>query len=106
VTGLDVSEDEKGYHITAELPGMSEKDIDVDLSGDTLTIKGEKRDEREEEGQELLSIGTALRLVPALLHRSGRRRPREDRCFIRGRRADPKMADAVKQQKKIEIKGK
>lgn len=51
MTGLDVSEDEKGYHITAELPGMSEKDIDVDLSGDTLTIKGEKRDGREEKAK-------------------------------------------------------
>src|SRR5215469_18533569 len=42
---VDVAEDDKAYHITAELPGLSEKDIDVTLSGDILTIKGEKRDQ-------------------------------------------------------------
>ena len=33
---------------TAELPGMDENNIDVKFSDGTLTIKGEKRDEREE----------------------------------------------------------
>src|SRR5206468_4828926 len=37
--GLDV--------VTAELPGVSEKDIQVDLAGDLLTIKGEKKSEHE-----------------------------------------------------------
>jgi HSP20 family protein len=45
---VDVSENDKGYEITAELPGMSESDIDIKLSGGTLTIKGEKKEEREE----------------------------------------------------------
>src|SRR5262249_59273404 len=41
---------EKGgvCEITAELPGMDEKDIDVKFSDGTLTIKGEKQGEREE----------------------------------------------------------
>src|SRR5512135_54316 len=38
---MDVSEDDAGYKITAELPGMSEKDIEVVMSGDTMTLKGE-----------------------------------------------------------------
>jgi HSP20 family protein len=33
---------------TAELPGMEEKDIDVKLVNGVLTIRGEKRDEKEE----------------------------------------------------------
>lgn len=33
--------------LTAELPGMSSDDVEVSLDGDTLTIKGEKTDERE-----------------------------------------------------------
>ena len=45
---VDVSANEKQYMITAELPGMSEKDIEIKLSGGTLTIKGEKKDEHEE----------------------------------------------------------
>jgi len=45
---VDVHEDEKGLIVTAELPGVSEKDIEVNLAGDMLTIKGEKKTESEE----------------------------------------------------------
>ena len=45
---VDVAEDEKVVTLTAELPGVNEKDIDVSLVGDQLTIKGEKRSEHEE----------------------------------------------------------
>jgi HSP20 family protein len=45
---VDVAEDEKAVTLTAEVPGVNEKDIDVSLVGDQLTIKGEKRSEHEE----------------------------------------------------------
>jgi HSP20 family protein len=45
---VDVSEDADAYGIAAELPGMDEKDIKVTLSDGVLTIKGEKKSEREE----------------------------------------------------------
>jgi HSP20 family protein len=45
---VDFAEDEKAYTVTAELPGIEEKDIDVTVSGSVLTIKGEKKKEREE----------------------------------------------------------
>lgn len=45
---VDIAEDETSFKLSAELPGMTEKDIQVSLSGATLTIKGEKRQEREE----------------------------------------------------------
>jgi HSP20 family protein len=45
---IDMSEDEKAYKISAELPGMDSKDIDVSVTGDTLVLKGEKRQEKEE----------------------------------------------------------
>jgi HSP20 family protein len=45
---VDVTESEKGYEITAELPGMEEKNIEVKVSNGTLTIKGEKQEEKEE----------------------------------------------------------
>ncbi len=44
---IDVQETEKELLISAELPGLAEKDIDVSLSRDTLTISGEKRQESE-----------------------------------------------------------
>jgi HSP20 family protein len=45
---LDLTETEKELKITVELPGMDEKDIDLSLSQNTLTIKGEKREEKED----------------------------------------------------------
>jgi HSP20 family protein len=45
---VDIMEDGETFKLSAELPGMSEKDVQVSVSGDTLTIKGEKRQEREE----------------------------------------------------------
>ncbi|MEM5371248.1 Hsp20/alpha crystallin family protein [Paraburkholderia azotifigens] len=45
---VDVSETEKAYEIVAELPGIDEKDIEVKLANGGLTIKGEKREEKEE----------------------------------------------------------
>jgi HSP20 family protein len=44
---LDVSETDKEVHVTVELPGLSEKDLDVELVDDRLKIRGEKKDSRE-----------------------------------------------------------
>jgi len=44
---VDTSEDDKAYHVTAELPGMSEKDVEVTFADNTLTISGEKKEEKE-----------------------------------------------------------
>jgi HSP20 family protein len=45
---VDMTEDEAAYKITAEVPGLEEKNIDVAVSGDVLTLKGEKRYEKDE----------------------------------------------------------
>ncbi len=45
---IDVHETDKELRISAELPGLTEKEIDVSLSKDMLTIKGEKKQEHEE----------------------------------------------------------
>ncbi len=45
---VDVAESDKAYEITAELPGMAEKDVEVKLANGALTIKGEKLEEKEE----------------------------------------------------------
>lgn len=44
---IDIVEEPSGYKLTAELPGMEEKDIELVVSGDTVTLKGEKRQETE-----------------------------------------------------------
>src|SRR5215471_21450407 len=45
---VDVTETDKAYEIVAELPGMSEKNIEVNVASGVLTIKGEKKEEKEE----------------------------------------------------------
>ena len=45
---VDVHEDDKGYTLSVELPGSKKDDIDVELDGNVLTIRGEKKSEREE----------------------------------------------------------
>jgi HSP20 family protein len=45
---VDIKEQDNAYLISAELPGMEEKDIDVEVQDDLLTLRGEKRAEREE----------------------------------------------------------
>jgi HSP20 family protein len=48
---VDFADKDKEFEITAELPGMDEKDIEVKLVNDTLTIKGEKKEEKEKREQ-------------------------------------------------------
>jgi HSP20 family protein len=49
---VDVSETDKEVVLAFELPGVDEKDIDVSLAGDQLTVKGEKKAEHEDRKDE------------------------------------------------------
>ncbi len=66
--GIEVTENEKEIKISVELPGMDEKDIDISLANDSLTISGEKKEEKESEGKEYYikerSYGSFRRTVP------------------------------------------
>ncbi len=44
---VDTSEDDKAYHVTAELPGLSEEDVEVTFADNVLTISGEKKEEKD-----------------------------------------------------------
>ena len=50
---LDLAETKESIEVTAELPGVSEKDISVSLEKNRLIISGEKKKEAEEKGKEL-----------------------------------------------------
>jgi HSP20 family protein len=64
---MNASETDKEIRITAELPGVTEQDIDVSLDDDVLTIRGEKRFERTDEKENFhfveCSYGTFQRSV-------------------------------------------
>ena len=83
---VDVSETDKAYEITAELPGMDEKNIEVKVANGNLTIKGEKQEEKEEKKKDYYLRERQLRLVRAHLPPAGWHRRRQDRSqFQEGR---------------------
>jgi HSP20 family protein len=43
---LDVSETDTTVHVVAELPGVKQEEIDIEVQADVLRISGEKKDER------------------------------------------------------------
>lgn len=65
---VDVFEKDDKFVVKAELPGMKEEDIDVSVTGDTLTIKGEKKTETEVKNEDYYSCersyGSFYRTVP------------------------------------------
>jgi HSP20 family protein len=48
---IDVTETDKEIEITAELPGLERKDVDISIEDDLLTIRGEKKVETKQEDQ-------------------------------------------------------
>jgi HSP20 family protein len=48
---MDVTETDKEIEITAELPGLEEKDVEVNVADNVLTIRGEKKAEKEEKNK-------------------------------------------------------
>jgi HSP20 family protein len=49
---LDLYEDKDNLIVTAELPGLKKEDIDLALHDNTLTISGERKDEKKYEGSQ------------------------------------------------------
>jgi HSP20 family protein len=47
---VDIAEDKDKILLTAELPGFTEKDVQIQMEGNLLTIRGERRFEKEEKG--------------------------------------------------------
>ena len=45
---MDIHESENALEVTAELPGVSQNDVDLRIEGDVLTVRGEKRNERQD----------------------------------------------------------
>jgi len=52
---LDVTEDDKAFHVKAELPGVKKEDIDVQVEGNQVSLSAEiKREKEEKNGETLL----------------------------------------------------
>jgi HSP20 family protein len=106
---VDVAEKDKSYEITAELPGLDASNVELSLSGDVLTIKGEKQEEKEQKEKiYFLSERRYGSFQRSFELPQGVDRDKIDAKFEKGvlTVSLPKTAQAVQQQKKIEIQSK
>lgn len=105
---VSVTDDEKKIYITAELPGLDQKDVEVTLTKDALTIRGEKKEEHEEkEGRNRYmferSYGYFQRVIPLTAEVN---EDKVDAVFKNGvlKITLDKTAEAQAQTKKITIR--
>ena len=104
---IDIIEKDNAYEVTAELPGMDEKNIEVKLVNGGLTIKGEKQEEMEEKKKNYYlherSFGSFERrfAVPESVDTN-----KIEATFKKGILTVtlPKKAEAQKPETKIEVK--
>ena len=105
---VDVTEDEKEVLVTAELPGIDEKEIDLTLSRDSLTIRGEKKEEHEEKGQNHYrmerSYGSFQRVIALPAEVDEEKVQAEFKKGVLTVHL-PKSEKAQEHRKKIEVKG-
>ena len=104
---MDVSETDKEFKVSAELPGMDEKDIEVSVSNEVLNIRGEKKAEKEEKKPNYYcmerSFGKFQRSIPLPIEVD---KDQVKATFKKGvlNIVLPKSEKAVKDNKKIEVK--
>jgi HSP20 family protein len=102
---VDISETKDNFVVKAELPGLEAKDVNVSISGDILTVKGEKKAEEEEKDENYHRIerysGSFQRVFQLP---SGVKADKVKATFDKGvlKVTLPKVEDAKK--KKIEVK--
>lgn len=107
VPAADVIESDKEYKVSLELPGMAEKDIEVKLTNHTLTISGEKKEEKKEKRKDYYLSERRY----GSFRRSFEMPPGVNADAIAASFANgvltvtmPKTAEAQKAEKRIEIK--
>jgi HSP20 family protein len=106
---IDVGESENAIDLTAELPGVDEKDVDVTLADGVLTIRGEKKAERDEKDKDKnwhvveRSYGSFSRTISLPFDPdSAKVEAKFDKGVLHIHL--PKPAEVAKKQQKIEIK--
>lgn len=104
---MDLVEKDKEYEITAELPGLDEKNVEITLSNHTLTIKGEKQEKKEEKDKDYYLSERRYGSFQRSFHvPEGVDADKIDASFTKGVLTVklPKTAEAQKAEKKITVK--
>ncbi len=105
---VNMIEKENAYELTGELAGMDESNIELKVAGGVLTIKGEKKEEKEEKGADYVlserRFGSIQRSIPLP---EGIDLERIEASFKKGvlTVTMPKTPEAQKSERKIAIKG-
>ena len=104
---VDIVEREKDYQVAAELPGMEEKDVEVKVTDDVMTIKGEKKAEKEEKKKDYyLSERHYGAFQRSFSLPDGVDADKIEASFKKGVLTVtlPKKPEAIKPERKVEIK--
>jgi HSP20 family protein len=104
---VDVTEKDGAYEITAELPGLDEKNIEVRLANGILTIKGEKQEDKQEKQKDYyVSERRYGSFVRSFQLPEGVDSSKIEANFAKGVLTVnmPKTAEAQKSEKKIDVK--
>lgn len=103
----DLSEDDERFELTVELPGMTEKDLEVTVAEGALLVKGEKKEEKETREKDFhlteRSFGSVRRRFPLP---PGVDSDKMDASFSSGvlKIVLPKTGEARKKTRKIEVR--
>mgnify|MGYP000296171002 CR=1 FL=1 len=104
---VDVSETDKAFTITADLPGMDEKDIQVSVANNVISISGKREAEKTEKGRNYYhverSYGSFHRDIPL---RADIDEDKVEASFDKGvlTVTAPKLPSAVENVKRVQIK--
>lgn len=104
---IDIMDDEKELRVTVELPGVADKDLEVSVVDNVLTIKGEKKEGQEEKKEGYYraersygSFQRAIALPDGLDHDKAGAELKNGLLAVRF----PKLPEAQKKRKDIEVK--
>jgi HSP20 family protein len=104
---VNLRQTDKGVEVTAELPGIDEKNVEVSLAENVLTIRGEKKEEKEQKegGWQMSerSFGSFVRTIPLPMEVD------EDKVSAQFKNGVltvmlPTAADTERKTKKIDVK--
>ena len=104
---IDVRETDKELKVSAELPGMTDKDIEVLISGDSLTIKGEKKEEKEDKKENYHRMERRYGSLRRILQLPSEVKADNAQATFKNGVLEitiPKSEQAEKEKKKVEIK--
>ena len=89
---IDVREDDVSYEISAELPGLEEKDIEISIADGSLVLRGEKTSDSEEKEGKYFRQERIYGRFERAFHLPDGSRGREDRSQVQKRRPHPPPA--------------